>query len=68
MGGSAESTGQQLSRQIDKAELRDVVAEAEKALPPSLDSMFDDVYADLPWHLVEQRAELRKGPRAKGHH
>ena len=51
-----------------EAELRDVVAEAEKAPPPSLDSMFDDVYAELPWHLVEQRAELRKGPRAKGHH
>jgi 2-oxoisovalerate dehydrogenase E1 component alpha subunit len=29
--------------------------------------MFDDVFAELPWHLVEQRAELRRGARAKGH-
>lgn len=50
-----------------EVELREVVAVAERTPPPSLDSMFDDVYAELPWHLVEQRAELRKGPRAKGH-
>jgi pyruvate dehydrogenase E1 component alpha subunit len=29
--------------------------------------MFDDVFAELPWHLAEQRDELRRGPRAKGH-
>jgi hypothetical protein len=25
------------------------------------------VYATLPWHLEEQRDELRRSPRAKGH-
>ncbi len=35
---------------------------------PSLESMFDDVYAKVPWHLAEQRAELVAGPRAPGTH
>jgi pyruvate dehydrogenase E1 component alpha subunit/2-oxoisovalerate dehydrogenase E1 component alpha subunit len=26
--------------------------------------LFDDVYADLPWHLAEQRAELLDLPPA----
>jgi 2-oxoisovalerate dehydrogenase E1 component alpha subunit len=29
--------------------------------------MFDDVFGELPWHLREQREQLRNGPRAKGH-
>lgn len=49
------------------AELQACVQAAEKAPPPSLESMFDDVYAELPWHLKEQKAELLAGPRAKGH-
>ncbi|MBK7398480.1 MAG: thiamine pyrophosphate-dependent dehydrogenase E1 component subunit alpha [Myxococcales bacterium] len=49
------------------AELADCVKAAEAAPLPSLESMFDDVYAELPWHLREQRAELLAGPRAKGH-
>jgi len=42
---------------------RDAVAMAEKAPPPALETMFDDVYAKVPWHLAEQRAELLAGPR-----
>ena len=44
-----------------------MIVAAEKTDAPSLDSMFDDVFADLPWHLREQKEELVKGPRAKGH-
>ena len=33
----------------------------------AMESMFEDVFATLPWHLEEQRAELVNGPRAKGH-
>jgi hypothetical protein len=29
--------------------------------------LFDDVYAELPNHLQEQRAQLLKGPRAPEH-
>jgi TPP-dependent pyruvate/acetoin dehydrogenase alpha subunit len=31
------------------------VAEAMRADRPALATMFDDVYAELPWHLAEQR-------------
>jgi 2-oxoisovalerate dehydrogenase E1 component alpha subunit len=48
-------------------ELGECVKAAEKAPAPSLDSMFDEVYAELPWNLREQKAELLAGPRAKGH-
>jgi pyruvate dehydrogenase E1 component alpha subunit len=55
-----------LEAQID-LEIRDVIAEAEKVPPPSLESMVEDVYASPPWHLLEQRQELINGPRPKGH-
>lgn len=46
---------------------REAVALAERTPPPSLESLFDDVYAKVPWHLAEQRAELVAGPRSGGH-
>lgn len=42
---------------------RAAVASAEAVPPPPLASMFDDVYAKLPWHLREQRDQLLLGPR-----
>jgi 2-oxoisovalerate dehydrogenase E1 component alpha subunit len=48
-------------------EIKEVIAEAEKVAPPSLESLFDDVYGKLPWHLEEQRSEVLLGPRPKGH-
>ena len=45
------------------AEVRGAQKEAEKlgVLPQqgkdNIESMFDDVYAELPWNLVEQRDE-----------
>jgi pyruvate dehydrogenase E1 component alpha subunit len=48
-------------------ELAECVKVAEKAAPPPLESMFEDVYGEMPWHLKEQRDQLLKGPRAKGH-
>ena len=56
----------ELDARVD-ARLRAVVAEAEKAPPPPLETMFEDVYAEKPWHLREQLSELLAGPRAKGH-
>lgn len=49
-----------------EAEIREAVEIAEKTAPPALETMFDDVYAELPWNLVEQREQLMKGPRYKG--
>jgi 2-oxoisovalerate dehydrogenase E1 component alpha subunit len=40
---------------------------AEKTPRPRLETMFDDVYATPPWHLVEERAKLLSGPRAPDH-
>ncbi|MBM4360781.1 MAG: thiamine pyrophosphate-dependent dehydrogenase E1 component subunit alpha [Deltaproteobacteria bacterium] len=48
-------------------ELKTVIEAGEKTSPPSLETLFGDVYATPPWHLQEQRAELLSGPRAKGH-
>jgi 2-oxoisovalerate dehydrogenase E1 component alpha subunit len=64
--GWSEARDKEIEVEVD-AELRAAVAIAEKTPLPSIDSMFDDVFAELPWHLVEQRAELRRGARAKGH-
>jgi pyruvate dehydrogenase E1 component alpha subunit/2-oxoisovalerate dehydrogenase E1 component alpha subunit len=34
--------------------------------PPDRDSLFEDVYEALPWHLREQKEELsRSGPPPK---
>jgi 2-oxoisovalerate dehydrogenase E1 component alpha subunit len=49
-------------QEVDAA-FRAAVASAEAVPPPPLASMFDDVYAELPWHLREQRDQLLFGPR-----
>jgi len=64
--GWSEARDKEIEAEVD-AELRAAVAVAEKTPPPSIDSLFDDVYGELPWHLVEQREQLRNGPRVKGH-
>lgn len=40
------------------AEIDAKVAELEGVAPPGRESLFEDVYGSLPWHLREQRAEL----------
>jgi pyruvate dehydrogenase E1 component alpha subunit/2-oxoisovalerate dehydrogenase E1 component alpha subunit len=37
------------------AEVRAAIAEAEAVGPPPLPSLFEDVYAQVPWHLAEER-------------
>jgi pyruvate dehydrogenase E1 component alpha subunit len=50
-----------------EGQIAQAVAGAEATPPPSLESMFEDVFASPPWHLREQREQLLRGPRAKGH-
>lgn len=50
------------------ATIKQVVEAAEKAPAPELRSMFDDVFAEMPWHLREQLAQCERGPRSGGHH
>jgi TPP-dependent pyruvate/acetoin dehydrogenase alpha subunit len=45
-------------------EISDAVAAAERKPLPAVETLFDDVYQDLPWHLREQRAYLMAQPRA----
>jgi 2-oxoisovalerate dehydrogenase E1 component alpha subunit len=64
--GWTDAQDKEIEAEMD-AELRAAVKTAEEAPPPSLESMFEEVYAELPWHLREQRAELMSGPRAHKH-
>ncbi|MFI5302494.1 MAG: thiamine pyrophosphate-dependent dehydrogenase E1 component subunit alpha, partial [Polyangiales bacterium] len=43
------------------AEVQECVKAAEAAALPTLESMFEGVYAELPWHLREQRDQLLAG-------
>ncbi|MHA1975609.1 MAG: thiamine pyrophosphate-dependent dehydrogenase E1 component subunit alpha [Candidatus Hodarchaeales archaeon] len=39
-------------------EINNLISKAEKIDPPSMDTLFSDVYSDLPWHLEEQLDEI----------
>jgi pyruvate dehydrogenase E1 component alpha subunit/2-oxoisovalerate dehydrogenase E1 component alpha subunit len=56
----------QLEQELN-GEIAAAVAEAEAHGPPARDTVFDDVYAELPWHLREQREELLALPEAPKH-
>jgi pyruvate dehydrogenase E1 component alpha subunit len=64
--GWTDAKDTEIEAEID-AEVRAAVAIAEKTAPPSIASLFDDVFAELPWHLVEQCDALLAGTRPKGH-
>ncbi|HQP34734.1 MAG TPA: thiamine pyrophosphate-dependent enzyme [Polyangiaceae bacterium] len=49
-------------------EVKAAIASAEEAARPELSTLFDDVYAQLPAHLREQRDQLLRGPRPAGDH
>jgi pyruvate dehydrogenase E1 component alpha subunit/2-oxoisovalerate dehydrogenase E1 component alpha subunit len=49
------------------AEIGVAIKEVEAMPAPARASLFDDVYAELPWHLREQRSELDKLPLAPTH-
>jgi 2-oxoisovalerate dehydrogenase E1 component alpha subunit len=46
---------------------KEAVAIAEATPKPRLETMFEDVYEKPPWHLVEEREELLRGPRPPDH-
>lgn len=49
------------------AEIAAAVTKVEALPPPPRASLFDDVYAEMPWHLREQAAQLEKLPPAPTH-
>lgn len=56
----------QLATELER-QFRQAVSSSEQQPKPSLESMFEDVYAELPWHLKEQRDRLLSGTRAPQH-
>jgi pyruvate dehydrogenase E1 component alpha subunit/2-oxoisovalerate dehydrogenase E1 component alpha subunit len=40
------------------AQVNEAIAQAEALPPPSPETLLEDVYADVPWNIREQRAEL----------
>jgi 2-oxoisovalerate dehydrogenase E1 component alpha subunit len=60
----SEALHQRYTQEIT-AELLAALEHAEHVGAPPVASMFDDVFAELPPHLREQRAELLSAPRAK---
>ncbi|MBK6695627.1 MAG: 3-methyl-2-oxobutanoate dehydrogenase [Myxococcales bacterium] len=49
------------------SEIGAAIKDVEALPPPDRATLFDDVYATLPWHLEEQRAALAKLPPAPTH-
>jgi pyruvate dehydrogenase E1 component alpha subunit len=47
------------------AEITQALKEVESTPQPSLESLFEDVYADQPWHLREQMEELLRVRKSK---
>ena len=43
-------------------EVNSAIDEAERKPDPPREGLFDDVYAEMPWHLREQREELLAAP------
>jgi pyruvate dehydrogenase E1 component alpha subunit/2-oxoisovalerate dehydrogenase E1 component alpha subunit len=48
-------------------EIAAAIAEVEPLGPPERKTMFEDVYAEMPWHLRDQQDELLRSPRAPKH-
>lgn len=67
LDGFGDADEEALEKELN-AEIAKAVTEVEAYPPPDADSLFDDVYATLPWPLVEQREELRSHPPPKQSH
>lgn len=53
----SDSADEELRKAIE-AEIGRAIKVAEAAPPPPIESLFEDVYAQMPWHLRAQLAEL----------
>ena len=60
--GFSDEQQRELEQSIDD-ELDRAVTQALAAPAPEPASIFDDVFAEPPWHLVQQRDDLLSGPR-----
>ena len=51
-----------------EAEIREIITSEEAAAPPPLESLVEDVLADVPWHLREQLEDLQRVRRRRSGH
>ena len=65
-GLTTDARRAEIEAEVD-AEVLAAIKEVEPLPPPSRESLFDDVYGELPWHLREQRALLLRTPPAAAH-
>ncbi|MFW9992253.1 MAG: pyruvate dehydrogenase (acetyl-transferring) E1 component subunit alpha [Candidatus Odinarchaeota archaeon] len=49
---------EKITKEYDKT-LNDLIKEADQVEKPALETLFTDVFADMPWHLQEQFEELQ---------
>jgi TPP-dependent pyruvate/acetoin dehydrogenase alpha subunit len=54
----SEEQDSEMRREVE-SEVNSAFRWAEKEPPPALDTIVEDVYADVPWHLQEQLDELK---------
>lgn len=66
LGAIDDKFEQELDAELS-AEIGDVIKEVEAMAAPERGSIFDDVYAEAPWHLKEQKELLAKTPPAPAH-
>jgi pyruvate dehydrogenase E1 component alpha subunit len=61
-----DATDAALEQELN-AEIAAAVSAIEALPPPDRETIFDDVYKELPWNLADQREELRRVPPAPTH-
>ncbi|MBX3189779.1 MAG: thiamine pyrophosphate-dependent dehydrogenase E1 component subunit alpha [Labilithrix sp.] len=65
--GLVDDASEKALDEVLTAEIAQAVKEVEAMQNPPRDSLFTDVYAELPWHLREQREALMSVPPAPSH-
>ncbi|HSN99603.1 MAG TPA: thiamine pyrophosphate-dependent dehydrogenase E1 component subunit alpha [Candidatus Nanopelagicales bacterium] len=65
-GALDDAADTELERTLN-AEIAAAITEVEALGAPARETIFDDVYAELPWHLREQRDELLRSPKPAVH-
>jgi pyruvate dehydrogenase E1 component alpha subunit len=58
-GHLSEEDERKIMQELE-GELNSAISNEESIPPPSIGTIFDDVYASPPWNLVEQRAEAER--------
>jgi pyruvate dehydrogenase E1 component alpha subunit len=61
-----DSRDREIFEQVD-AEVKKAISAVENAPAPERETLFDDVYKELPWNLTEQREDLLCSPPVAPH-